>query len=50
MKKLIYKFFGTVLKKNHGHVKGIDLQVHNLTFSQKGILDFMLLQPLLMYV
>ena len=40
------------LKKNHEHAKVIikDLQFHNLKFSQKGILDFMLLQPLLMYV
>ena len=39
-KKLIHKFFGTALKKNHEHTKGIDLQFHNLKFSQKSILDF----------
>ena len=39
-KKLVHKFFGTALKKNHEHAKGIDLQFHNLKFSQKGTLDF----------
>ena len=39
-KKLVHKFFGTALKKHHEHAKGIDLQFHNLKFSQKGTLDF----------
>ena len=39
-KKSIHKFFGTALKKNHEHAKGIDLQFHNLKFSQKGTLYF----------
>ena len=39
-KNSIHKFFGTALKKNHEHAKGIDLQFNNLKFSQKGILDF----------
>ena len=47
-KKSIHKFFGTALKENHEHAKGIYVQFRNLKFSQKGILD--LLQPLLMYV
>ena len=47
-KKSIHKFFGTALKKNHEHAKGIYVQFRNLKFSQKDILD--LLQPLLMYV
>ena len=38
--KLIHKFFGTALKKNHEHAKGIDLRFHNLKFSQKVILGF----------
>ena len=36
-KKSIQKFFGTALKKNHEHSKGIDLQFHNFKFSQKCI-------------
>ena len=39
-KKSIHNFFGTALKKNREHAKGIDLQFHNLKFSQKDILDF----------
>ena len=39
-KKSIHNFFGTALKKNPEHAKGIDLQFHNLKFSQKDILDF----------
>ena len=34
-KKLIHKFFGAALKKNHEHATCIDFQ-----FSQKDILDF----------
>ena len=34
------------LKKNHENPECINFQFHNLNLVKKGILDFMLLQPL----
>ena len=34
------------LKKNHENAECINFQFHNLNLVKKGILDFMLLQPL----
>ena len=40
-KKWTYKFFGRVLKnKENENATCVDFQLHNLKFSQKGILDF----------